>query len=72
MGKRMTISLSDALENDINQIIGNGKASVGSKSEAFRNAIVLYKVLLDEVSKGNKLTIADEDNHIIKEIVMAH
>lgn len=65
---RMTISLSDAVEHDLDEI--TEKRGV-TKSEALRNAIVLYKVLLREVANGNKLTVADNKDKVIKEIVMA-
>jgi len=70
MGKRMTISLSPALDADLEAIIANRKYDVRNKAEAFRNAIILYKMVLDELEEGRKLCFADKDNHIIKEILM--
>lgn len=72
MSKRMTISLSDSLERDIEALIEDGRYNIGTKTEALRNAFVVYKLLLDELSKGHKLAIADEDDQIIKEIIMAY
>jgi len=72
MSKRMTVEFSPALYSDIESIVYNQKVNANTKAEVIRNSIIMYKYLLDEIAKGNKLTIADEDNHIIKEIVMAH
>ena len=72
MGKRMTISLSKALEEDLYAIMNNRENEVLTKSQAFRNAIIIYKYLLDEIAKGNKITVSNQDDKIIKEIVMAH
>lgn len=72
MSKRMTISLSEALDNDMEAMIADKRYNIATKTEALRNAFIVYKLLLDEISKGNKLAIADQNNHIIKEIVMAH
>ena len=43
-----------------------------SKTEVLRRALALYKYLDDEVrkGKGKKLTIADEDDKILKEIAL--
>lgn len=67
MDKRYTITISEELEKDL-QIIMNAKDI--RKSTAFRNSIIVYKLILDEIAKGNKLTIADDNNNVIKEIVL--
>ena len=67
---RMTVSLSPALEEDLEALIANRKYNIRNKGEAFRNAIILYKYLLDELEEEYKLIITDQDNNIIKEIVM--
>ena len=69
MSKRMTIEISDAMDKALDQIMEDFE--ITTKIEVIRNAFVVYKLLLDEMSKGYKIAIADKDNHIIKEIVMS-
>jgi len=64
----MVISFSPALEKDIEEIISNH--NVKDICEVLRNAVVLYKYLIDEISNGNRLCIADSNNRILKELVL--
>ena len=68
---RFTISLSPALDNEMETMIADKQFNVSTKYEILRNAFVVYKLLTDEMKIGNKVAIADSKNHIIKEIVMA-
>lgn len=67
--KRITIKLSEALDEDLNWIINNSRGDIASKGNALRNAIVIYKILLREKHDGNKIVITNgDDDKIIKEL----
>lgn len=72
MGKRMTISLSPAFENDVDYIIKSGKYNVYTKIDVIRNGLIFYKMMIDEFEKGNRICIANKDNKILKEVVIGH
>ena len=66
----MSIELSDALNNTLTEMVSDKKFNASTKIEILRNAFVFYKLMIDEMKKGNKIAIADQENHIIKEIVL--
>lgn len=67
---RMTISISDSMVKAMNKMILNENLNVNTKTEILRNSFIVYKLIAEELEKGNKIAIADNDNHIIKEIVI--
>lgn len=67
---RMTISISDSMVKAMNKMILNENLNVNTKTEILRNSFIVYKLIVEELEKGNKIAIADNDNHIIKEIVI--
>ena len=70
MNGRMTISLSKAMEKEMNKMISNDLLEVRTKSEILRNSFLVYRLIVDELLKSNKLVIANQDNEILKEIVI--
>jgi len=66
---RLTIQFPERTSKILEELSGENQIS---KTEVLRRAVALYKYLDDEVrkGKGKKLTIADEDDKILKEIVL--
>lgn len=41
-----------------------------TKAEILKKSIIVYDVFLEELEKGNKIAILDQDNKLIKEILL--
>ncbi|MCK4996718.1 hypothetical protein KAS08_00295 [Candidatus Pacearchaeota archaeon] len=67
--KRITISLSKELANDFNEIVASPFHPGNTDCEVFRNSIVILSRITNEIAKGNKIFIADEDGEPIQELV---
>ncbi len=70
MKKRMTIELSDRMNNEIENIISDGEGS--SKVDVIRNALALYVYAVKEARDGHNLAVTQDGKNVIKEIIMAH
>ena len=63
---KYTIDLSKEFEQQLNQV---AKDKSLSKAEIIRRAVATYIVITREAGQGNKVTITDSQNHILKELV---
>ena len=61
--------MSKNLENEVGIMIKNDIYKTPDRGALFKRSVLLYKYIMDEIAKGNKLTIADQDGNILKEIV---
>jgi len=66
---RLTVQFPEKTSEMLSELAQQGEIS---KTEVLRRALSLYKYLEDEVrqEKGRKVAIADEEDKIVKEIVM--
>ncbi len=67
MKRRFTITLSDKMRARLHEICQQDNKSAVA---VIREALAIYSYILREIAKGNKLTIADEDDNIVTEIVL--
>lgn len=63
---KYTIDLGTEFEQQLNQV---AKDKSLSKAEIIRRAVATYVVISREARQGNKVTITDNQNHILKELV---
>lgn len=63
---KYTIELGTEFEQQLNQV---AKDKSLSKAEIIRRAVATYVVISREASQGNKVTITDNQNHILKELI---
>ncbi len=63
---KYTIDLGTEFEQQLNQV---AKDKSLSKAEIIRRAVATYVVINREAGQGNKVTITDNKNQIIKELV---
>ncbi len=66
---RLTLKFPEKTNNILNNLAQKEEVS---KTEILRRSLALYKYLTDEVhqDKGHKVAIADENDKVIKEIVI--
>jgi hypothetical protein len=65
--KRLNINLPDQIFDNLIEI---SKESGLTMTQVIRNALGLVDLTYREGQRGNKLTISDSDDKILKEIVM--
>jgi predicted transcriptional regulator len=63
---KYTIELGKEFEQQLNQV-AQDKAL--SKAEIIRRAVATYVVISREAGQGNKVTITDKQDRILKELV---
>ena len=63
---KYTIDLGTEFEQQLNQV---AKDKSLSKAEIIRRAVATYIVISREAGQGNKVTITDKQDHILKELV---
>ena len=63
---KYTIDLGKEFEQQLNQV---AQAKSLSKAEIIRRAVATYVVISREASQGNKVTITDKQDRILKELV---
>ena len=66
--RKFTLELSSGLADELDQL---AKEQHVTKAELMRRALSLLKIALDEKADGGKLTIANRENVITKEIVLS-
>jgi len=66
--KMFAVGIDENMERTLDQLkAGLGKAS---RAEVFRTAIALLHVALEAHENGGKLTVADQDDQVRKELVL--
>ena len=68
---RQSFTLSKKTEEMLTKIIEHDVSNVANKSEAVRNAVIIYKLLLDELDAGNQIGILDAEQKIKKILLLA-
>ena len=63
---KYTIDLGTEFEQQLNQV---AQAKSLSKAEIIRRAVATYVVISREAGQGNKVTITDKQDRILKELV---
>lgn len=63
---KLTVEFNDKMNSILDDL---SQAEGIPKTQVIRRAIALLKYAEDERRKGHKLTIADENDRVIKEIV---
>ncbi len=63
---KYTIDLGTEFEQQLKQV---SQEKALSKAEVIRRAVATYVVISREASQGNKITITDKQDHILKELV---
>ena len=63
---KYTIELGREFEQQLNQVSEDKDLS---KAEVIRRAVATYVVLANEARRGNKITVTDAQDHILKEFV---
>ena len=66
--RKFPLELSSGLADELDQL---AKEQHVTKAELMRRALSLLKIALDEKADGGKLTIANRENVITKEIVLS-
>ncbi len=62
---KYTIDLGKEFDQQLTEVAGQKSLS---KAEIIRRAVATYIVINREASKGHKVTIADQQDHVVKEI----
>jgi hypothetical protein len=70
--KRIMKTFSICIDERIDQALDNLRKQLGkpSRAEVFRMAVALLKLAGEAKEKGHKLTICDQSDHIVKEIIL--
>ena len=66
-GKRLSLNLSDAVYNDLEQLATQRQSSM---TEIVRLALGLVRIAISESEKGNKLVVTSATGDALKEIVL--
>ena len=66
--KTFTVSIDGRLDQALDEL----RSSLGksSRADVFRLAITLLKLADEARQRGQKLVIADQDDHVLKEILL--
>ena len=65
MGK-LTVQFTGRIDDDLEAL---AKEQGVPKTQVIRRAVALMKYVEDERARGHKLSITDENDHVVKDIV---